>query len=109
MTTPTNGCGFYGLTSQILLATSQRGKEGDVWWLMVVCVCVCALWQALRDHEAQIRQWQTTCEEVHKEKKRRSITVSDMGTEVSKLTKVNNFVPRLTFSQRKLFQALAQI
>ena len=46
--------------------------------------------QALQDCEARIRYWQKACEEVRKEKKRRSITVSDMDSEVTRLTKVRN-------------------
>lgn len=43
--------------------------------------------QELHDCEAQIKHWQTMCEEIRREKKRRSITVSDMDSEVTRLTK----------------------
>jgi chromosome segregation ATPase len=39
------------------------------------------------EYEGQIRGWQKACEEAGREKKRRSLTVSDMGSEVSRLRK----------------------
>ena len=53
---------------------------------MHVCVCVCT--QAVEERDHQVAQLQRTCEEVKKEKKRRSITASDMDNEVSRLTQV---------------------
>ena len=49
---------------------------------------ICIPVQALREREARISQLQQACEEVRREKKRRSITASDMDTEVTRLTKV---------------------
>ena len=45
--------------------------------------------QTVVERDQQISQLQRTCDEVRREKKRRSITASDMDNEVSKLTKVS--------------------
>ena len=44
--------------------------------------------QAVLEYQGQLRHWQKACEEVGREKKRRSLTVSDMDSEVSRLKKV---------------------
>ena len=57
----------------------------------MLCVHV-NYWQVVQEYESQIRHWQKVCEEVGREKKRRSLTVSDMDKEVSGLKYVSKLL-----------------